>query len=197
MQTSIILPHSKRRSRQQPSRHDSYNWVEDSTFSPHPGLLTRAAASGQHSSLGCRRYPRRPGMSDSPDDTKKGATEINAGANRRDFIKSAAAAGLVGAAGLTPALGQSTAAAPQGGAQDPQAPPGLAPNALLDARFPLTYENSVPEGVKVLTAYFAALSRRDLRQMADTLHFPSAGYKEPNPVLFRPRTNSWLMRQPL
>ena len=57
-------------------------------------------------------------MSDSPDDTKKGATEINAGANRRDFIKSAAAAGLVGAAGLTPALGQSTAAAPQGGAQD-------------------------------------------------------------------------------
>jgi hypothetical protein len=124
-------------------------------------------------------------MSDSPDNTKKGAKEINAGADRRDFIKNAAAAGLVCAAGLTPALGQSTAAAPQGGAQDPQAPPGLAPNALLDARFPLTYENSVPEGVKVLTAYFAALSRRDLRQMADTLHFPFASYEGTEPVVIQ------------
>ena len=124
-------------------------------------------------------------MSDGPDETKKGAIEINAGANRRDFIKSAAAAGLVGAAGLTPTLGQSAAVVPQGGVQDPQAPPGLAPNALLDARFPLTYETSVPEGVKVLTAYFAALSRRDLRQMADTLHFPFASYEGTEPVVIQ------------
>jgi len=58
----------------------------------------------------------------------------------------------------------------------------LGPYALLDARFPMTYKTSVPEGVKVMTAYFAALSERDLKGMAETLHFPFASYEGTDPV---------------
>lgn len=69
------------------------------------------------------------------------------------------------------------------GRSDPPRPHGLGPNAMLDSRFPLAWETSVPEGVRVLTQYFAALARRDLRGMAETLHFPFGTFEGTEPIV--------------
>lgn len=66
---------------------------------------------------------------------------------------------------------------------DPVRPKGLHPMGQLDARYPVAYETTVPEAMRVLTAYFAALSRRDLDGMARPLHFPFAAYEGTEPVV--------------
>src|SRR5262249_42999698 len=66
---------------------------------------------------------------------------------------------------------------------DTPRPAKLGPHAMLDNRFPVSYEQSVPEGVRVLTQYFSALSRRDLRGMADLLHFPFGTFEGTEPVV--------------
>src|SRR5262249_31016867 len=85
--------------------------------------------------------------------------------DRRSFIVGAASAGMLGAAAITPALAQSGGAA-AASAQDPQAPKGLGPRAMVDNRFPLTYQTSIPQAVRVVTEYFVALSQRNLRGIA-------------------------------
>jgi len=57
---------------------------------------------------------------------------------------------------------------------DPVAPKGLKPNASPDARFPVSYQRSVPAGFRVMTAHFHAIGQRDYKLLAKTLHFPSA-----------------------
>ena len=98
--------------------------------------------------------------------------------DRRDFLMGAAAAGVLGAAGMTPEL---AAAQPQPAQQatveDPKAPAGLGKTAVPDLRFPLCYEAPVTEGVRILTQHFAALSRRDIKAVAQTLHFPFGTYE--------------------
>jgi hypothetical protein len=69
------------------------------------------------------------------------------------------------------------------GALEPALPDGLRPGAQLDARFPVSFEATVPAAMRLLTAYFAALSQRDLAGMATTLHFPFATYEGIEPVL--------------
>jgi hypothetical protein len=120
-------------------------------------------------------------MADISNEGKVAASENDANTDRRGFIKGAAAAGLLGALGSASALGQP--APQQGAVEDPQAPKGLAPLGMLDYRFPMSYETSVPAGVRVLTQYFAALSRRDLKGMAETLHFPFASFEGTEPVV--------------
>jgi hypothetical protein len=120
-------------------------------------------------------------MADISNEGKVAASDNDANTDRRGFIKGAAAAGLLGALGSASALGQP--APQQGAVEDPQAPKGLAPLGMLDYRFPMSYETSVPAGVRVLTQYFAALSRRDLKGMAETLHFPFASYEGTDPVV--------------
>ncbi len=66
---------------------------------------------------------------------------------------------------------------------EPEKPAGLRPRAQLDSRFPITYESSVPEAMRLITEYFAALSRRDLEGMARTLHFPFATYEGTEPTV--------------
>jgi hypothetical protein len=101
-------------------------------------------------------------------------SKVELAGGRRSFIKDAAVAGILGTVGATTAaLGATAKASPQtAAAGDPQAPKGLGPHAMLDGRFPVTFEESVPEGVKVLMAHFRALSQRDIHGLADTLHFP-------------------------
>lgn len=96
---------------------------------------------------------------------------------RRDFIKGAAAAGLLTAA---PTL---SAAAPQETAEDPQKPIGLGAMGLPDARFPMTYETSVPAAVGVLTQHLKALSQRDLKALSKTMQYPFASYEGTDPVI--------------
>jgi hypothetical protein len=100
--------------------------------------------------------------------------------DRRDFIK--ASAGLLGAAGIAAALAPEASGAPQTD-DDLQVPKGLGPMGLVDARFPMTYEKSVPAAVNVLTQYFAALGQRDLKGMADMLQFPFGSYEGVDAVI--------------
>jgi hypothetical protein len=105
------------------------------------------------------------------------AKEDEANADRRSFIKGAATTvGLLGAVGMIPTLEQSVAMR-QESVEDQQAPPGLRPLAQPDGRFPMTYEASVPEAMRLVTQYFAALTRRDLQGMAQTLHYPFVTYE--------------------
>jgi hypothetical protein len=60
---------------------------------------------------------------------------------------------------------------------DPPPPAGCRDGAMLDGRFPVSFEDSVPASMGVLTAYFTALSRRDINALAATLHFPFALYE--------------------
>ena len=50
----------------------------------------------------------------------------------------------------------------------------LKPKAVFDHRHSIMYEESVAMGVTVLTRYFAALQRRDLKAMAKQMNFPHA-----------------------
>jgi hypothetical protein len=108
-------------------------------------------------------------MSDTPNEEQ----DVTA---RRNFLSNAAAAGLVGAVAVSSAMAQSTV-------QDPQAPKGLGPRAMLDNRFPVTYQTCVPEGVRVLTQFFVGLSQRDLKGMTDLLHFPFVSFEGIEPVV--------------
>lgn len=101
--------------------------------------------------------------------------ENNANPNRRRFIKGAAAAGFLGAVTGSPVIGASAPAAPP--ADEPQAPEALGSTGLLDQRYPVPYQTSIPAAVKVITDYFAALSRRDLQGMAELCHFPFATFE--------------------
>jgi len=101
--------------------------------------------------------------------------ENDANPNRRRFIKGAAAAGLLGALNSSPATNESAQAAPL--ADEPQTSPALGPTGLLDQRYPVSYQTSIPAAVKVITDYFAALSQRDLKGMAELCHFPFATFE--------------------
>ena len=98
---------------------------------------------------------------------------IEVNSDRRNFMKVATAAGLAGAVAMAPALAQ----AQQAEVKDPVAPAGLKPGAELDSRFPMTYESSVPETMKLAAQYMAALSRRDLGGLAELFHYPFVTYE--------------------
>jgi hypothetical protein len=105
--------------------------------------------------------------------------------DRRNFIKSAAAAGLLGAAEAVSALGQPAQAAQQGQTAEPnlKPPPGMSPHGIPDLRFPMCYKESVPAAVGVMTQYFAALGQRDLEGMAEMLHFPLGTFERTEAVV--------------
>jgi hypothetical protein len=116
---------------------------------------------------------------------KPDGSENDTQAERRSFMKGAAAAGLLGAIGVSSTMARAAEAAPQAGAVDPQKPSsGLHPQGQLDARFPVTFEATIPQAMSVITEYFAALNRRDLQGMVRTLHFPFATYEWIEPVVF-------------
>jgi hypothetical protein len=111
-------------------------------------------------------------MSQGPDEKRPNTEEKEVGTDRRSFMKDAAVASLLGTVGISSAaLGAATRAVPPQ-ANNPAPPVGLGPHAMLDGRYAITFEDSVPEGVRVLMAHFKALSQRDIKGVADTLHFP-------------------------
>jgi hypothetical protein len=114
-------------------------------------------------------------MSDNPQDNKPVAEE--SATARRTFLSSAAAAGLIGAAAVGSALAQQSSNSNEAAPQDPQRPKGLGPRGMVDNRFPVTYQTSVTEGVRVLTQFFVALSQRDLKGIVDLMHFPFVSFE--------------------
>ncbi len=121
-------------------------------------------------------------MSDTP------RHEIDAA--RRQFLRGAGLLGVAGFAAPVAAFAQArpnattAAAAPLCTAGSlpsdllPPPAPKLNKGDLVDNRFRITYERSIPATVTVLTQHFAALSERNLAGIADTLHFPFAVHEQ-------------------
>ncbi len=107
--------------------------------------------------------------------------------DRRKFIRGAAAAGLLGAAGAVSAFAQSSEAHAKSQTEmaEPnlQPPAGMSPRGIPDLRFPMCYKDSVPAAVRVITEYFAALGERDLRGMAEMLHFPFGTFERTDAIV--------------
>lgn len=112
--------------------------------------------------------------------------------SRREIVAGTAIAGVAAMAVVAPAIAQSVR--PVSGAA-PKAPEGLSQYGMLDQRFPITYQSTVPEAVTVITNYFAALARRDLRGMAACLHFPFASYEGVDPVVVNSQAD-FMQKQP-
>jgi hypothetical protein len=102
--------------------------------------------------------------------------EVGLDADRRNLMKVASAAGLMGAAGLVSAAAQTQQRA-QPAVEDPKAPEGMGKTGIPDSRFPLSYRAPITEGVRVLMDHFTALSQRDIKAVADTLHYPYGSYE--------------------
>jgi hypothetical protein len=113
-------------------------------------------------------------------DTKAGETD------RRTFIKGAAATGLLGAVGMASLHPQSTEAAQSGQETNGQVPrtresrPAIGP--AMDMRNPESYA-AVPDATRVVMDHFKALSQRDLKGVADTLHFPYGTFEQTDAVV--------------
>jgi len=60
---------------------------------------------------------------------------------------------------------------------DPEKPEGIHPLGQPDARFPVFYRDSVPNGLRVMSELFAAIATRDLEAVADLMHYPFATYE--------------------
>ncbi|MEX0619251.1 MAG: hypothetical protein WDZ76_09330 [Pseudohongiellaceae bacterium] len=108
---------------------------------------------------------------------------------RRRFFATAGAAGMLGAFGtlgsLDGAIGRKVFA--QGGEYDFARPTNLRPGGQLDSRFPVSFAETIPEGLRLVVAYFTAMSQRDLAGVADLLHFPFAIYEDIEPLVFETR----------
>ena len=59
----------------------------------------------------------------------------------------------------------------------------LGTGAQLDSRFPVSFHDSVGEGLRLVTEYYTALNQRDVQGIAKTLHFPFAIYEGIEPVV--------------
>src|SRR5579872_5165109 len=127
-------------------------------------------------------------------DPKKPELDAKAGQgdpDRRTFIKGAAAAGLLGAVGMAslhtePAEG---AQPRQGGTQragQGARGAGDAAEPSMDMRDPQSYAG-IPDATRVVMDHFKALSQRDIKGVADTLHFPYGTFEETDAVVVNTR----------
>ena len=105
--------------------------------------------------------------------------------DRRRLLRSAGLLGVAGLAAPAAALAQTQSSTPPlcttGSLPSdllPPPAPKLNKGDLVDNRFRITYERSIPATVNVLTQHFAALSERNLGGIADTLHFPFAVHEQ-------------------
>jgi len=111
-----------------------------------------------------------------------------ANSERRDLLKSVGAFGVLGAVGAV-GLGanQADAQTPTRarGAPEFSKPANLKPGAQLDSRFPVSFSETVSQGLRLVIEYYTALSQRNLTAIAKTLHFPFAIYEEIEPVVLQ------------
>ena len=117
-----------------------------------------------------------------PGEGEEGGIEVNP--DRRSFMTVATAAGLAGAA---VGMASGAAQAQQAEVKDPERPAGLKPGGELDGRFPMTYESSVPEAMRLATEYMAALAKRDLNALSRLFHYPFVTYEGIDTVIVNSR----------
>jgi len=105
--------------------------------------------------------------------------------SRRDFFRTASMIGAASAlgigAGMTmgarPAQAQSSGSFAQ--------PDGLLPGGQSDSRFPVSFQDSVGNGLRLTMEFFTALNQRDLEGIASVLHFPFAIYEDIEPLVYQ------------
>jgi hypothetical protein len=117
--------------------------------------------------------------------TKKSeSTTESANSGRREFMREATAAGLLGAAGLASAL-----AAPGALSADQQSRQNTSSSQtdIPDCRSIASFQNSVPESMKILSQYFQALSERSIDGMVQLMHFPFLTHEGPQAQLVENR----------
>jgi hypothetical protein len=115
------------------------------------------------------------------------AKNIEVNSERRNFMTVAAAAGVAGAAVGRAAGAQAAQPAPAPEVKEPEKPASLKPDAELDGRFPVMYEASVPEAMRLATQYMAALNRRDLDGLSRLFHYPFVTYEGIDTVVVNSR----------
>jgi len=106
--------------------------------------------------------------------------------DRRRFMQAIGAAAAAGA--VTTVRRESISAQTPGRSATSSAPEfakpaGLRTGAQLDSRFPVSFAEPVSEGLRLVMAYFTALSQRDTEAIARTLHFPFAIYETIEPIV--------------
>jgi hypothetical protein len=111
----------------------------------------------------------------------KHAAQNDLTASRRRFMGFAGAAAVSGIALLASNTAQAAPGDGVPGATEVPRPPKLGPRAMLDNRFPVTFAG-VPKATEVMIGYFTALGQRDLRGMAEYLHFPFGSFEGIDPV---------------
>lgn len=114
-------------------------------------------------------------------DQREAADEAAEANGRRAFLQGVAGLGAAAVAGG--ALATSAKAHIPIPSNYPAKPRTISAIGQLDARYPVSYDISVPEGLRVLTQWFASLVERDLAGMARSMHFPFAIYEDIDPVV--------------
>lgn len=110
--------------------------------------------------------------------------------SRRNFFKSAGAAGLVGAAGVLATSGSGVfgnRVFAQNANYDFDKPANLQDGAQLDSRFPVSFAEPVSQGLNLVMQFYTALVQRDIVAIANTLHFPFALYEDVEPLVYQTR----------
>jgi len=124
-------------------------------------------------------------MPEIPKDPKGPSLEAHANPDRRSFMKGAA--GLLSTVAMAPALAEPVAAASAGQAASEQLGPGANRPArvpALDLRNPESYAG-VADATRVLMDHFKALSQRDIKGVADTMHFPYGTFEQTDAVVVK------------
>jgi hypothetical protein len=123
-------------------------------------------------------------MDEIDDDRNVAANEKRANPDRRRFMQ--------GAAGLLGAMAVASPTSRAGLAQQPAAPTQNQPGPrqrrsrvpALDLRNPVSYAG-VASATRVLMDHFKALSERDIKGVADTLHFPYGTFEQTDAVVVK------------
>jgi hypothetical protein len=66
-------------------------------------------------------------------------------------------------------------------------PDGISPLGQLDARFPISYRDTVPTSLALLARFFAAVAERSQEGIAELLHFPFAIFEGTEPEVVESR----------
>lgn len=123
-------------------------------------------------------------MPEIPEELRVARSENAVNTGRRGFVKGAA--GLLGAMAVAPAIAEG-AAAQEGRAVSRQAHPDTNRQEqvpVLDLRDPVSY-SGVADATRVLMDHFKALGQRDIKGVADTLHFPYGTFEQSEAVLVK------------
>jgi len=73
-------------------------------------------------------------------------------------------------------------------------PAGIRPGGQSDSRFPVSFQDPVSQGLRLVMDYFTALNQRDIEGIVDSLHFPFAINEDIEPIVFE--NPSQLISQP-